>query len=206
MEGIFLALWHKKINLLDFVDMMCKDMLNNRYLDGVQHTSGTTYSICAPPSKKRPALNVVENMPAARRSSGKLLNDNDLGDDDDDPPFEKMNDTQISDITMDPSDSSTPPAKHSLARTKQMKSYTYQVNVAASMDAGIPVRKKVAECRMRRKCTECKRKKMPMFCNTCFTKFGTTQWICSSSAEHECFKLHCQKAHRASCAPIFAKF
>ena len=113
-------LCHKKIKLLDIVDMMlCKDMIENKFYNGKAYTSGTTYSICPPPpSKKRPALDNIDNRHTGRPRDcvgGELLNGDSLLDEDHD--FEMVNDSQISDLTLDPCDFQRR-STHSLVKTK----------------------------------------------------------------------------------------
>jgi len=135
--------WHcgpnhrnKKINLLNFVDMLCKDMLNNRFSNDVQHRN-TTYSIRPPapstnsirtpaPSNKRHAFEIEERpSPVARGASDSELLSYDPSNEDN-TPFEMMNDSQISDISMGPTDFPPSPSRnHCLVRTRQMESYSY---------------------------------------------------------------------------------
>ena len=111
---------HRKVNLLDFFDVMCKDMLNNALNDGNRKTCDSTYSICPPPSKKRgpSATNVVEQRPttAAGHTDGELLNDLSL---DGSSSVAILNKSQISDMTMDPLEFlPSPPITRNLNRTK----------------------------------------------------------------------------------------
>ena len=96
----------KRLNLLDFVDMMCKNMLENKFCNGKQYTRGTTHSICPPPpSKKRPASDNIQHRRTGHprdHAGGGLLNSDPLLDEDHD--FEMVNDSQISDLMMDPCD------------------------------------------------------------------------------------------------------
>jgi len=63
------------MNLLDYVYMMCKDLLMNKFCNGIEYTSGTTYSIHPPPSKKRWASDKIKNTTNRRGGREfKLLN------------------------------------------------------------------------------------------------------------------------------------
>ena len=176
---------HKKVNLLVFVDMLCKDMLTNNFSNGNRDSSESTYSICPPSSsKKRPAsIDLVRN---SSQSEGELLNDRFL--DDENTSFVMMNDSQVSDMTS-PSESHefplTPPApqiRHYLARTTETEPYIY----------GSGEKKKLAVRTMRRKCHVCKKNKTPFFCTTCM-KGNTKKWVCDTDSH--CMVRHCHETH-----------
>jgi len=188
---------HKKINLLNFVDMLCKDMLNNRFSSGVQHTRNTTYSIRPPPWNKRHAFEIEERpSPVAHRASDSELLSYDPSNEDD-TPFEMMNDSQISDVSMGPTDFPPSPSRnHFLVRTRQMESYSYSKILPSSVEDGAAVKKMVAQRTMRRKCLVCKTRKTSYCCKTCLMKISRHQWICTSG--NGCFDEHCERvsAHR----------
>ena len=186
---------HRKVNLLDFVDMMCKDMLCNDFYNGNKKTCDTTYSIRPPPSKKRVSaeMNEVVKRPTpaaidADADGGGLLNDE---------SYEVVNDSQISDVTMCGTEYiPSPPIKHHLAMTKAKETYSYAVrNPRWELDLGDEpmLKKKVAVRTMRRKCVVCKTVKTPLFCNTCMKFTHELHWICST--KKNCFAEHCHEAH-----------
>ena len=184
---------HRKVNLLDFVDMMCKDMLCNDFYVGNKKTCDTTYSIRAPPSKKRVSAEINEvakrmSSAAADADDGELLNDE---------SYEVVNDSQISDVTMCGSEYlPSPPIKHHLIMTKAKESYSYAVRNPKYEDedgAEPMLKKKMAVRTMRRKCVVCKTVKTPLFCSTCMMHVHELTWICS--ARKNCFAEHCQEAH-----------
>ena len=183
---------HRKINLLDFVDMMCKDMLYNDFYDGNKKTCDHTYSIRPPPSKKRVSaeINCVAKRPSpsntADGTDGELLKDD---------SYEVVNDSRISDVTMCQSEFlQSPPTKHCLIMTKAKESYSYGVrNPNWELDDEPILKKKVAVRTMRRKCVVCKTVKTPLFCNTCMMQGHQLAWVCSQ--RKNCFVAHCAEAH-----------
>ena len=183
---------HRKINLLDFVDMMCKDMLYNDFYDGNKKTCDHTYSIRPPPSKKQVSaeINCVAKRPSpsntADGTDGELLKDD---------SYEVVNDSQISDVTMCQSEFlQSPPTKHCLIMTKAKESYSYGVrNPNWELDDEPILKKKVAVRTMRRKCVVCKTVKTPLYCNTCMMHGHQLTWVCST--RKNCFLEHCEEAH-----------
>ena len=180
---------HRKVNLLDFVDMMCKDMLCNDFYDGNKKTCDHTYSIRAPPSKKRVSadINFVGKRPSpSNTTDGELLNDF---------SFEVVNESQISDVTMSPSEFlPSPPTKHRLSMTNAKESYSYGVRNPNWELGDEPIlKKKMAVRTMRRKCVVCKTVKTPLFCNTCMNQGNLLTWVCSQRTK--CFADHCAEAH-----------
>ena len=176
---------HKKVKLLGFVDMLCKDMLTNEYSNGDRKSSSVTYSICTPTtSKKRPAsIDIVRNN---RRANGELLNEQ--LQDDENASYILFNDSQVSDMTslsdpieFDPNPP-PPPIRHCLTRTDETEPYIY----------GIGEKKKLAVRTMRRKCIVCKKNKTPFYCSTC--KMGHTKsWVCATDSN--CMVRHCHEIH-----------
>jgi len=149
-------------------------MLTNEFSNGDRKSSATTYSICPPSSsKKRPAsIDIVRN---SHREDGKLLNERFM--DDENTSYIMMNVSQISDMTSlsepneFPPNPPTPPIRHYLTRMTETEPYIY----------GIGEKKKLAVCRMRRKCHICKKNKTPFFCSTCM-KGQTKSWVCDTES------------------------
>jgi hypothetical protein len=176
---------HKKVKLLGFVDMLCKDMLTNEYSNGDRKSSSVTYSICTPTtSKKRPAsIDIVRNN---RRANGELLNEQ--LQDDENASYILFNDSQVSDMTslsdpieFDPNPP-PPPIRHCLTRTDETEPYMY----------GSGEKKKLAVRTMRRKCIVCKKNKTPFYCSTCM-KGHTKSWVCA--IDSNCMVRHCHEIH-----------
>ena len=162
------------------------------FCNGVQHTSNTTFSIRPPPSNKRHAWEIEERPSAvAHRAADSELLSYDPSNEDD-TPFEMMNDSQISDISMGPTDFPPSPSRnHFLVRTKNMESYSsYVKNLPYSVEHGAAVKTVVAQCTMRRKkCLVCKTRKMLYCCKTGLMKTSKQKWICTSG--NGCFDEHC---------------
>ena len=177
---------HKKMPLLNFTDMMCKDMLENGYSSNIEYTSGTTYSISPPSCTQGGLLNgygsidVVENASA---TGGVGIT---TGDDGGSPPF--VGNSQLSDLTMSPSQFGLV-CPHILVKTKDMETYGYSGGRAVVAEG---TNRKISERTMRRKCSICQ-KKTSFYCKTCKEKTGLKKWICPGT--YTCFELHCAVVH-----------
>ena len=105
---------HKKLALLDFTGMMCKDLLENGHSANIEYTSGTTYSI-SPMSHTSPggllngfrSIDVVDASPAGDGTAGG------------DGTAAIVGNSQLSDLTMSP-------LLHSLVKTMDMETYGYK--------------------------------------------------------------------------------
>jgi len=107
---------------------------------GPNHRHRKMHSI-APPARRRQATDQVEDSRSQREG---LLDDDD---DDDEDTLEVggvQNNSQFSDLTMDPGDFPTPPSsfqtptRHSLVRTKQKEAYAYSVCNMVGVVSGLP--------------------------------------------------------------------
>jgi len=196
---------HKKIPLMDFVNLLCKDLLDNEFVNEKELVSEATYSIRPP---KKNVTSVAEVTPMAAARAGGLLDGDDNNDagqslafrlEEGGPP----NYSQISDLTMSPSFAAERPSargrsvahpRHRLVKTLKKEQYVCGATSLDGMD-GNELKRKRAERTMRRKCNECKNK-TSMYCGTCFSRDGSVKWICSSD-KHGCFENHCDRCHDA---------
>lgn len=176
---------HKKMALLDFTDMMCKDMLENGYSSNIEYTSGVTYSI-SPPSRTSPggllngfrSIDVEDTSAAAGGAAAGG---------DGSPAF--VGNSQLSDLTMSPSEFGIV-SPHILVKTTDMETYGYNGGAPAG---GEGTNKVIGERTVRRKCGRCK-KKTSFYCKTCMETKGVKKWVCSNTS-YTCFELHCVVVH-----------
>jgi len=102
-----------------------------------------------------------------------------------------QNNSQFSNLTMDPHDLPNPPSsfqtptRHSLVRTKQKEAYVYSFSNVVGV-----VKRRVVDRMMRRKCTVCKTKKTSLYCEPCFKSSNCQTWICTGGVSN-CFNEHC---------------
>ena len=193
---------HKKIQMLDFVDLLCKDMLDNGYSRVRMDNTTTTYSICPPVKMRTPVAGGLLNNLAPGDGVG-----DDAGEflavefQEEESPSSQMSDLTQMTLFPEPfargaTSVARAPVTHKLMATTKMESYGYDVTPVGTNIA----KRTKGERTVRRKCHVCK-KKTCYYCMTCFTDLGVPKWTCSNES---CFGTHCTAYQRLERNPNIA--
>lgn len=192
------------MQVLDFVNLLCRDMLENEYSNERVDTSTATYSICPPLKMRTPVAGGLLNTTNCHGGDGHV---DDAGESlaaefGEESPCSQMSELTQTTLFPEPvvrgaTSAARKLVQHRLMVTSKMESYWYDVSPVGSNI----VKRSKGERKVRRKCNVCK-KKTCYYCMTCFTDLGVQKWTCSN-AEGSCFGAHCAANERFERNPKF---